>query len=601
VAATSWRDVVRVARGHYRSVAVAVALSLVSSGLSMAQPLLVKRVIDSVMAGPVAGWVIPLLVCLFVAQGGVHATSRVVLVRTGEGIVLRIRRSLIDHLLRLRMPAYHQHRTGDLISRAGADSTALRTSIAQGMTDAVAGSFGLVATVAFMIWLDWRLFVITFSAVAVGGAVVWLVLRHVRAASLGTQQATGELAADLERALGAIRTVRASRAEAREARRIGERAGAAYFAGVRMGRLIALIEPASGLAVNGAFLLVLLVGGVRVAGGGSTVGDLVAFLLYLTYLAMPLDSIVQSVTAMQQGAGALQRINEVLALPRESDPPDAHPSPSPHRTSPPDRAGGNGEAGPVLEFRQVWFGYHPNRPVLRGADLRVPASGYVALIGRSGAGKSTVFALTERFFDPDRGVILFGGVDVRDLPRDACRAGIGLVEQDAPVLHGTLRENLLYAAPDAADQLDRVIDLASLGEVVSRLPRGLDTPLGDRGGLLSGGERARVAIARTLLARPRLLLLDEPTAHLDPANEASLRRTIGRLSRECALLVVAHRFATVRDADQIIVLDHGRVVAVGNHERLLEASPYYRGLASGHETRPDDRPVRRVGRAARQA
>lgn len=579
------------ARSHYRSVTVAVVLNLVSSGLSVTQPLLAKQVIDSVVTGPLAWWVIPLLVSLFVAQGGVHTAARVVLVRTGEGIVLRIRRSLVDHLLRLRMPAYQRHRTADLISRASADCTALRTSIAQGMTDAVAGSFGLVATVAFMIWLDWRLFAITFAAVTVGGAVVWLVLRHVRTASLRTQQATGELAADLDRALGAIRTVRACRAEGREARRIGERAGAAYLAGVRMGKLTALIEPASGLAVNGAFLLVLLVGGVRVAEGASTVGDLIAFLLYLTYLAMPLDAIVQSVTAMQQGAGALQRINDVMTLPRESDPPAIREAQAevlaPDQTLTPNgaRGAGNGVAGPVLEFRQVWFGYHPDRPVLRGVDLRVPAHGCVALTGRSGAGKSTVFALAERFHEPDRGVILFDGVNARELPRDACRARIGLVEQDAPVLHGTLRENLLYAAPHAADDdLDRVLDLASLGDVVSRLPRGLDTPLGDRGGLLSGGERARVAIARTLLSRPRLLLLDEPTAHLDPANEAAFRRTIRRLSRECALLVVAHRFATVRDADQIVVLDRGTVAAAGNHEQLLASSPYYRGLATGKVT-----------------
>lgn len=585
MAASSWRDVVRVARGHYRSVTVAVVLSLVSTSLSVAQPLLVKQVIDSVVAGPLAWWVVPLLVSLFVAQGGVHAAGRVVLVRTGEGIVLRIRRGLVEHLLRLRMPAYQQHRTADLVSRASSDCTALRTSIAQGMTDAVAGTFGLVATVGFMIWLDWRLLAITFAAVTVGGSVVWLVLRHVRTASLRTQQATGELAADLDRALGAIRTVRASRAEAREARRIGERARAAYLAGVRMGKLTALIEPASGLAVNGAFLLVLLVGGVRVAAGASTVGDLVAFLLYLTYLAMPLDAIVQSVTAMQQGAGALERINDVMTLPRESDPSPAvaarMPSPEPNGS----RGTGNGAAGPVLEFRQVWFGYHPDRPVLRGVDLRIPSHGCVALIGRSGAGKSTVFALAERFHDPDRGVILFDGVDVRELPRDACRARIGLVEQDAPVLHGTLRENLLYAAPHAADDdLERVLDLASLGDVVSRLPRGLDTALGDRGGLLSGGERARVAIARTLLSRPKLLLLDEPTAHLDPANEAALRRTVSRLSRHCALLVVAHRFATVRDADQIVVLDQGTVTAAGDHEQLLASSPYYRGLATGKVT-----------------
>jgi ATP-binding cassette subfamily B protein/ATP-binding cassette subfamily C protein len=213
-------------------------------------------------------------------------------------------------------------------------------------------------------------------------------------------------------------------------------------------------------------------------------------------------------------------------------------------------------------------------------SLEVPLRGHVALIGPSGAGKSTVIALVERFYDPAAGRIRLGGTDVSTLSRASCRARIGLVEQDSPVLHGTLRDNIAYAAPHAGDaEIERAIRLASLGDLVTRLPEGLDAPVGDHGDRLSGGERQRIAIARSLLARPALLLLDEPTAHLDAANEAALSQTIEQVSHECALLVVAHRFSTIRSASRIVILDDGKVAGAGTHEELLESSSYYQRLA----------------------
>jgi ATP-binding cassette subfamily B protein/ATP-binding cassette subfamily C protein len=222
---------------------------------------------------------------------------------------------------------------------------------------------------------------------------------------------------------------------------------------------------------------------------------------------------------------------------------------------------------------------------LRGVSLCVPSRGHVALIGPSGAGKSTIVALIERFYDPDRGQILLDGSDVTTLSRDACRQKIGLAEQDSPVLYGTLRENIAYGAPQAtAQDIERVVALAGLTELVDRFPKGLDAEVGEHGDMLSGGERQRIAVARSLLARPTLLVLDEPTAHLDAANEAALSRTIDQVSYECALLVIAHRYSTIRRADQIVVLDGGEVAAVGTHEELLASNAFYQGLAGANET-----------------
>ncbi|TDB91712.1 ABC transporter ATP-binding protein [Actinomadura sp. KC216] len=570
------RDVLRLAAGHRGPIAATVALTLAASALGLAQPLVARDVIDAAGAGRTVWGGVAALVGLFAVQALVQALVRFQLGRTGEGIVLGIRLNLIDRLLRLRMPAYDRHRVGDLISRTDADTYALRQIVAGGLTDAVTGSVGLAATIALMLWLDWTLFACVAAVVLIAGTALAAALRGMRAASLRGRRATGEMAADMERALSAIRTVKAARAEARESERIGGRARAAHAAGVRMAGFDALVAPATELAVTGSFLLVLLIGGARVAGGAGSVGDLVAFLLYMLYLTGPLGALFESLSAVQQGTGAAHRITEALALPRETgaretggDPPqalDAAPEDGRH---------------PALEFRDVRFGYQPERPVLRGVSFEVPRHGHVALIGPSGAGKSTIFALAARFYDPDGGEVLAGGVAAGATGRSRHRAGIGLVEQECPILDGTLRDNLVYAAPHAGDgEIREVIGMTNLGGLVARLPHGLDTRVGEHGRELSGGERQRMAIARALLPRPRLLLLDEPTSHLDLESELALHRTLGEVARRCALLVIAHRFTTVRAAAQVIVLDGGRIVASGGHEELMEASPYYRGLAT---------------------
>ncbi|MQY03224.1 ABC transporter ATP-binding protein [Actinomadura macrotermitis] len=559
------RDILRLLRGHRRWVALAVLLTLAATALSLVQPLLVRRVIGSASPGPV----IALLIGLFAAQVIVQGLAQYIVARAGEGIVLGIRLRLVRHLLRLPMAAYDRHRVGDLLSRTGTDSTTLRLLIAEGLTDALTGAITLAGVVALMLWLDWLLFLVVLAMVALAAVIVAVVLRGIGVASLDAQRAAGAMTADLERALTAIRTVRASRAEDRETDRIAAGARSAYEGSLRMARLDAVVTPAIQLAVKGSFIVVLLIGGLRVAGGKGSLADLAAFLLYMIYLVGPVGMLFQSLSTMQQGVGAYRRVTEVMAIPTERDaaPRPASPVPAP----------------PLLEFRDVWFRYEPHRPVLRGLSFEVPPKTHVALVGHSGAGKSTVFALIERFYDPDSGRILLDGRDLPAVGRSEHRTRVGLVEQHTPVMYGTLRENLTYAAPEAGpEELARVVELAHLTELLSRLPHGLDTDAGEHGMALSGGERQRIAIARSLLARPELLLLDEPTAHLDAASEEALRRSIRETAGECALLVIAHRMSTIRAADLVLVLDEGRIVATGGHDELLDTSDRYRALLGEH-------------------
>jgi ATP-binding cassette subfamily B protein/ATP-binding cassette subfamily C protein len=281
---------------------------------------------------------------------------------------------------------------------------------------------------------------------------------------------------------------------------------------------------------------------------------------------MPLGRALHAYTQLQTGLAALERMHEVLDLPLEHDP----------------AAAARPEFGDIaVEFDHVDFGYADGPPVLHQVSFRVQAGTRTALVGPSGAGKSSVLALVERFYDATGGTVRIGGVDVQELPRDVLRGRLGYVEQEAPVLAGTLRDNLLLTVPDATDaELLAVLDAVNLADLVDRTPLGLSAPVGEGGVLLSGGERQRLAIARTLLASPPVLLLDEPTSNLDARNEAALRTAIDAVSTQRTMIIVAHRLSTVIDADQIVVLDGGRVVAAGRHEDLLTTSALYRELAT---------------------
>jgi ABC-type multidrug transport system fused ATPase/permease subunit len=561
------RDLLPYLRPHRRTLAAVGALTALGSVLALASPLLTREVLDAVREQRPTRTAVVLLLLSVVGGALVAGLERYLLQRTAEGVVLGARTQLAAHVLRLPVAEHDARRSGDLLSRVGADTTQLHAAVTSGLFQLVSGAVIVAGAVVAMLLLDPLLLAVTLSSVGVAIALVIGVSRRVRLLSTLAQARVGDMTAAVERALGAVRTIRASGAEERETTAVVGSARAAYDAGLRSARLSALVSPVSSLAVQGSFLLVLALGGARVARGELTVADLVAFVLYLFLLVLPLAQALQAWTTLQAGLGALQRVEEVRRLPAED---------------------GGGAAdldldtdAPLLELRDVDFAYATGGPVLSGVTFTVARGTRTALVGPSGAGKSTVLALVERFYDVTAGSILVGGTDVCALPRARLRDVLGYVEQEAPALAGSLRDNLRMAAPASTDaDLHAVIDAVNLRDLVDRAPAGLDTEVGDGGVLLSGGERQRLAIARSLLAAPPLLLLDEPTSNLDARNEAALRAAVDAVARDRTLLVVAHRLSTVVDADQIVVLDQGRVVAVGRHDELVETSPLYRELAA---------------------
>lgn len=552
---------------------VALALSILATLAALAQPLVTGYVIDSVTNGRPIWGLAALLVSLFVVGAGLSGIQGYVLGKSGEEIVFGLRRSLVGHLLRLPVSAHDRLRIGDLLSRVGNDTTLLRTALTESITSLLGGILTFVGAVALMAYIAPLLFVVALACVLVAAVAVLSISSRIRAASEEAQRNVGRLSAALERALRAIRTVKVSGAEETEEESISSEARAAYKAGVRIAWLEAIAYPSSIVALQASLVLVLGLGTARLASGSLSLGDLATFLLLLFYLIGPLLTVVSSYTDLQEGLAAITRIKEILDSPTE-----------PSRTSVPQESNlqsSRTEKEPIVRFENVAFGYVAGSPVLRGVSFEVQSFTRTALVGPSGAGKSTVFSLLERFYAVDSGSVVFDGANVNGLPLAGLRGSIGYVEQDAPVMAGSVRSNLLYARPGATEaELEEVIELTNLKAFLEKLPKGLETEVGDSGVMLSGGERQRIAIARTLLARPRLLLLDEVTSQLDTKNELALRDAVAGISDRCTVMIIAHRLSTVVDADRIIVLNEGRVSNVGNHETLLGSDPLYRELAT---------------------
>ncbi|UUN25150.1 ABC transporter ATP-binding protein [Streptomyces sp. FIT100] len=564
-----WRVLLGYVRPYRHWLVLGGLLSLVTGATGLVLPLAAKRLVDNLGADrPVTGALL-LMTVLVVANAAIGAVGGYVLRRTAESVVLTARRRLVSHLLRLRISAVDQSEPGDLMARVTSDTTLLRQVTTGSLVDVVTGSLTLVATVVMMGVLDLVLLVVTLCVLAFAGTVIGVLVPRINRASKRAQESVGQMGASLERMLGALRTVKASGAEHREERTIHEAAADSWRASIRAAKWEAIAGNTAGLANQIAFLTVLGVGGARVAAGAIEIGTLIAFLMYVFYLMPPISQLVGAVTEYQVGAAAVGRVQEAERLPTE---PQAPPAALPAADAPPAR----------VAFRNVHFGYGPGLPAVHhGVSFSVPPRGMTAFVGPSGAGKTTVFSLIERFYEPTSGTILLDDRDLSSWDLPQLRAAIGYVEQDAPVLSGSLRDNLLLGNPDADEASVRhVLGTTRLDGLVSRLPDGLDTLVGHRGTRLSGGERQRVAIARALLRRPRLLLLDEATSQLDAVNEAALRDTVAEVARTKTVLVVAHRLSTVTLADRIVVMDAGTIQAVGSHAELVAASPLYAELAA---------------------
>ncbi|MFI5782530.1 ABC transporter ATP-binding protein [Nocardia sp. NPDC051570] len=545
---------------------VAIAVGMIGAAVALIQPLVIRELIAAAASHASVGAPIAAVGVLFSVDAILMAVHAYLLGRVGENIVFDIRRYLIGRLLRADLAAFRRWDLGDLQARMVTDSSIARMALSESLAQILTAGLSVTGALALMAWIDLKLFALTVISLGVSSLVCVLLARNIRVTAIRNRDDTGQFAANLHRVFGALTTVKASRAESAEEEAISKQARAARDSGVRTSALMALLVPTMNLGTQISIALVVALGMAWVATDHMPAADLTAFLMYLFYLITPLVTLFLAIGQLQQGRAAIKRVTELAALPEE----DQGPRRSRSVPASTDTA--------AVEFDNVTFGYD-RAPVLQNVCFITPLTGLVAVIGPSGAGKTTLLQLLERFYQPAHGAIRLFGQNINDLPLHEVRKLVGYVEQDIPLLRGTIHDNLTYAAPTATDtEIGQTLALVGLTDVVADMPHGLATPLGDRGAGLSGGEQQRLAIARTLLQKPKILLLDEATAHLDSDTETRFRHAVSHVAQERAVIMIAHRLSTVIEADTIIVMDAGRIHAIGTHADLMETNRLYQRL-----------------------
>ncbi|HEX9992055.1 MAG TPA: ABC transporter ATP-binding protein [Acidimicrobiales bacterium] len=560
---------------YRRALLLGGALSLVEVGVSLAQPWPLRWVVDDVLAvggdGPAPHAELRLtlavaaLVGLVVAGAVVNYYASRLLSAAGLHIASALRVAVLDRLQRLSLAYHGSRRVGDLVARVTSDVAYTQDMIVQVLSTLLPSLLLVVGMFLVMLSLDPGFTLLALLATPPLALATHRSRRQLRQAARGVRKADGVLASAATENLSSVQLIQAFTLEEDRLRRFRGLSDASLSAGLEAVRLQSRFGPLVELSSAASTAVVLWFGAHRVLEGRLSLGVLLVFLSYLGSLYKPIKSLSKLSQTISKGAAAAERITDVMTTPLDIvDRPGAVPVPV------------RGQ----VELRSVTFSYG-REPVLDDLSFRVEPGQTVALVGPSGAGKSTIAALIPRLLDVDGGAVLVDGVDVRDHPLASLRRRIALVAQDAVLLDGTLRENLVCGHAGASDRdVERAARLALVDEFAARLPDRLDTHIGERGANLSGGQRQRVSIARAILRDAPIVILDEPTSALDAASEELLVAALDNLPADRTRLIVAHRLSTVRDADRILVVDGGRIVESGTHDELVRAGGLYHRLAA---------------------
>jgi ATP-binding cassette subfamily B protein AbcA/BmrA len=546
---------------------IGLSASLITTLAGLLVPVLTKNLVDGFS---VASLSIPLMIGIgaaFIFQAIISGVSIYLLSFVGQKIVARLREKMWVKLIRLPVSYFDKQSSGETVSRIVNDTSVVRDLISNHFPQFISGIISIIGAIIILLIMDWKMTLMMLISVPLTFIIMMPLGRKMAKISRGLQDETAAFTGNIQQTLSEIRLMKASTAEHHEELKGVTGIGNLLGFGLKEARITALIAPIMYLVVMIVIVMIIGYGGMRVANGTMSTGSLVAFLLYLFQIIFPITSFAMFFTQLQKAKGATERIIDILNLPLEE-----------------------GQEGLELDITNkpirvshVSFAYSEDEPVLEDVSFEAQPGEMIAFAGPSGGGKTTMFGLLERFYEPTSGKIMVGDISITQLSVEAWRSQIGYVSQESAMMAGTIRENLCYGLPDGTsisdDTLWQVAEMAYAREFIKSFSDGLDTEVGERGVKLSGGQRQRIAIARAFLRDPKILMMDEATASLDSQSEGIVQQALSRLMEGRTTFVIAHRLSTIVDADKIIFIEKGRVTGIGTHQELTQSHELYREFA----------------------
>ncbi|MDQ0219868.1 ABC transporter ATP-binding protein [Peribacillus cavernae] len=545
-------------------IAAVLILSLLETAAALVVPLFTKRLVDMMSGSGVETSVIVLLVGTFIAQTLAGGFSFYFLTYIGEKVIAGIRRKLWKHILHLPVSFFDSNQSGETLSRITQDTNTIKTVITNHLVTFISGIISIIGSIIILFILDWKMTSIMLSIVPLSLLIIMPLGRKMYKVSRQTQDEMAAFSGNLGRVLSEIRLVKSYNGEGLEREKGFHGVQQLFLYGLKEARIQAVISPFMTTIMMVILVILIGYGGVRVASGQLTAGTLVAIIIYMFQIVVPFSQMASFFTAFQKALGATDRIQTLLALPIEKY-----------------EGKSNTFLNADLSFQDVSFSYNHSKMIVNNVSFTVPSNKTIALVGPSGGGKTTIFSLIERFYDPVQGTIDIGGVPIRELDLSVWRSRIGYVSQDSPVMTGTIKDNICYGVERKMtdEEVVSAAKMANADEFISGLPDGYKTEVGERGVKLSGGQRQRIAIARAILRDPKILLLDEATSNLDSESELLVQNAVKNLMKGRTTLIIAHRLSTVIEADQLLVVENGRITGKGTHAELLESHELYQKLA----------------------